>query len=90
MLCLTLISDLLPDFDRENIISIDVRPTHSMLRDTFLRLTDHRNLQVHHNVSPDSLLVLRAAQEVVQEPGFDQKLQLVEDRIEYLERTKAL
>jgi hypothetical protein len=82
------------ELDRLNIISIDVRslssapssrpsvPQHSM-----------RSTQVHHNVRPDSLLVLHAARQVCEEPGFDDVLDGVRarvDEIESLHRTREL
>ena len=49
--------------------------------------------QIHHNVTPDSLLLLRAAREVVEEDGFDDILDSVRDRIDEIEslhRTREL
>ena len=49
--------------------------------------------QIHHAVSPDSLLILHAAEEVVAEEGFDELLDSVRDRvdeIESLHRTREL
>lgn len=57
---------------------------------------DHVNIvsiDVHHNVRPDSMLILRAATEVVQAEGFDDLLQGVRarvDEIESLHRTREL
>jgi hypothetical protein len=52
-----------------------------------------RSTQVHHNVRPDSLLVLHAARQVCEEPGFDDVLDGVRarvDEIESLHRTREL
>ena len=49
--------------------------------------------QIHHDVSPDSLLILHAAEQVVAEEGFDELLDGVRDRvdeIESLHRTREL
>ncbi|PSR73768.1 hypothetical protein PHLCEN_2v10412 [Hermanssonia centrifuga] len=49
--------------------------------------------EINHNVTPDSLLLLRAAREVVEEEGFDEMLDDVRDRvdeIESLHRTREL
>ena len=49
--------------------------------------------QINHDVTPDSLLLLHAAREVVEEEGFDQQLDDVRDRvdeIESLHRTREL
>lgn len=50
-------------------------------------------MQINHDVTPDSLLLLRAAREVVEEDGFDEVLTNVRDRvdeIESLHRTREL
>ena len=78
----------LTELDRQNIISIDVRanPSHR----TFFSLIQ---TQVHHNVRPDSMLVLQAAREVVESEGFDELLDSVRDRIDEIEslhRTREL
>lgn len=52
-----------------------------------------RHAQIHHDVSPDSMLILHAAEEVVSEEGFDELLDNVRDRvdeIESLHRTREL
>ena len=49
--------------------------------------------QINHDVSPDSMLILHAAEEVVSEDGFDELLEGVRDRvdeIESLHRTREL
>lgn len=48
---------------------------------------------MHHEVRLDSMLTLEAAKEVVMEPGFDELLEGVRDRvdeIESLHRTREL
>jgi hypothetical protein len=50
-------------------------------------------LQIHHDVRPDSLLILHAAHEVVEEDGFNELLDSVRDRIDEIEslhRTREL
>ena len=50
-------------------------------------------MQFHHDVRPDSMLVLQAAREVVEEEGFDELLDSVRarvDEIESLHRTREL
>ena len=52
-----------------------------------------RSEQVNYNVRPDSMIVLQAAKEVVESPGFDEKLDDVRDRIDEIEslhRTREL
>jgi len=67
-----------------------------MTRPDFLEALDRLNIiaiDINHDVTPDSLLVLRAAEEVVEEEGFDQQLDDVRDRvdeIESLHRTREL
>ncbi|EKM53414.1 uncharacterized protein PHACADRAFT_125129 [Phanerochaete carnosa HHB-10118-sp] len=67
-----------------------------MTRPDFLEALDRLNIisiDINHDVTPDSLLLLRAAQEVVEEEGFDQQLDDVRDRvdeIESLHRTREL
>jgi len=51
------------------------------------------NIDINHNVHPDSFLILHAAQDVVEEEGFEEKLNSVRDRIddiESLHRTREL
>lgn len=50
-------------------------------------------IDVHLDVTPDSMLLLQAASEVVEEEGFGQLLQDVRDRIDVIEglhRTREL
>lgn len=50
-------------------------------------------MQIHHDVRPDSMLILHAAREVVEEEGFDDMLDSVRNRvdeIESLHRTREL
>ena len=80
------------DLDRNNIISIDVSPfffleLHPRNLMPFLRL------QLNHNIRPDSMLILQAARQVVEEEGFDETLDDVRERvdeIESLHRTREL
>jgi hypothetical protein len=51
------------------------------------------HFQVHHDVRPDSMLILHAARQVCEEAGFDDTLDAVRDRvdaIESLHRTREL
>ena len=51
------------------------------------------SVQTNHDVTPDSVLLLHAAAEVVEEDGFDDLLDSVRDRvdeIESLHRTREL
>ena len=51
------------------------------------------HLQINHDVTPDSLLLLHAAREVVEEDGFDELLDSVRNRIDEIEslhRTREL
>ena len=51
------------------------------------------NIDVNHNVRPDSFLIFHAAQEVVEEEGFEEKLESVRERIDEIEslhRTREL
>ncbi|KAF8484096.1 hypothetical protein JB92DRAFT_2762690, partial [Gautieria morchelliformis] len=67
-----------------------------MTRPDFLEGLDHANIisiDVHHDVRPDSKLILHAAREVVGEQGFDELLDNVRDRIDEIEslhRTREL
>jgi hypothetical protein len=50
-------------------------------------------MQINHDVTPDSELLLHAARAVVEEEGFDQQLDDVRERvdeIESLHRTREL
>jgi hypothetical protein len=51
------------------------------------------SIDINHNVRPDSFLILYAAREVVEEEGFEEKLESVRDRIDEIEslhRTREL
>jgi len=67
-----------------------------MTRADFLEELDRANIiaiDVHHDVRPDSMLILHAAREVVNEEGFDDLLDSVRsrvDEIESLHRTREL
>jgi len=67
-----------------------------MTRADFLEDLDRLNvinIDVDHKVRPDSMLILRAAMEVVEEDGFDDSLDSVRDRIDEIEslhRTREL
>ncbi|KAJ6624312.1 hypothetical protein B0H10DRAFT_2006782 [Mycena sp. CBHHK59/15] len=67
-----------------------------MTRADFLEELDRANIiaiDVHHDVRPDSMLILHASQEVVEEDGFDELLDNVRDRIDEIEslhRTREL
>ncbi|KAI0767071.1 hypothetical protein C8Q74DRAFT_1203613 [Fomes fomentarius] len=67
-----------------------------MTRTDFMDDLDRKNIiaiDINHDVSPDSMLILHAAEEVVSEEGFDELLDNVRDRvdeIESLHRTREL
>ncbi|PCH35614.1 hypothetical protein WOLCODRAFT_156317 [Wolfiporia cocos MD-104 SS10] len=67
-----------------------------MTRADFLEELDRRNIiaiDINHDVTPDSLLILRAAEQVVAEEGFEDLLNNVLtriDAIESLHRTREL
>lgn len=67
-----------------------------MTRTDFLEELDRLNIisvDVHHDIRPDSMLIMHAAREVVEEEGFEEKLNNVRDRIddiESLHRTREL
>ncbi|KAJ6589826.1 hypothetical protein DFH09DRAFT_216845 [Mycena vulgaris] len=67
-----------------------------MTRADFLEDLDRANIiaiDVHHDVRPDSMLILHASREVVEEDGFDELLDNVRDRIDEIEslhRTREL
>ncbi|KZP27612.1 hypothetical protein FIBSPDRAFT_948523 [Athelia psychrophila] len=67
-----------------------------MTRPDFLEDLDRANIiaiDVHHDVRPDSMLILHAAREVVEEEGFQDMLDGVKarvDEIESLHRTREL
>lgn len=42
-------------------------------------------MQVNHDVRPDSMIILRAAQEVVSQAGFDDMLDETRDRVDEIE-----
>ena len=51
------------------------------------------SIDINHNVRPDSFLILHAAREVVEEEGFEEKLESVRNRIDEIEslhRTREL
>lgn len=59
-----------------------------MTRADFLEALDHYHIvsiDIHHNVRPDSTLLLRAAQQVVAEEGFDDALDQTRDRVDQIE-----
>jgi hypothetical protein len=75
------------DLDRANIIAIDV--SHALAH----RCQVFKSFKVHHDVRPDSMLILHASREVVEEDGFDELLDNVRDRIDEIEslhRTREL
>ncbi|KAI0036151.1 hypothetical protein K488DRAFT_76181 [Vararia minispora EC-137] len=67
-----------------------------MTRADFLEELDRLNvisIDIHHDVRPDSMLILEAARAVVNEEGFDELLESVRNRIndiESLHRTREL
>ncbi|KAG5647094.1 hypothetical protein DXG03_001464 [Asterophora parasitica] len=67
-----------------------------MTRADFMEELDRINviaIDIDHNVRPDSMLILHAAQEVAAEEGFDELLENVRDRIDEIEslhRTREL
>ncbi|KAJ7244139.1 hypothetical protein B0H12DRAFT_1203639 [Mycena haematopus] len=67
-----------------------------MTRPDFLEDLDRANIiaiDVHHDVRPDSMLILHAARQVVEEDGFEEILENVRsriDEIESLHRTREL
>ncbi|KAJ7099594.1 hypothetical protein B0H15DRAFT_920319 [Mycena belliarum] len=67
-----------------------------MTRADFMEDLDRANIiaiDVHHDVRPDSMLILHAAREVVEEEGFEDLLDSVRariDEIESLHRTREL
>ncbi|KAA1470590.1 hypothetical protein DENSPDRAFT_775133 [Dentipellis sp. KUC8613] len=67
-----------------------------MTRADFLEDLDRKNIisiDINHDVRPDSMLILQAAREVVEEEGFDEVLDGVRariDEIESLHRTREL
>ncbi|KAI0262547.1 hypothetical protein BC834DRAFT_890694 [Gloeopeniophorella convolvens] len=67
-----------------------------MTRADFLEDLDRANIisiDINHDVRPDSMLILQAAREVVEEEGFDDSLDSVRariDEIESLHRTREL
>ncbi|WVQ86539.1 hypothetical protein IAS59_000252 [Cryptococcus gattii] len=59
-----------------------------MTRADFLEALDHYHIisiDLNHNVRPDSTLLLRAAQQVVAEEGFDDALDQTRDRVDQIE-----
>ncbi|KAL1668992.1 hypothetical protein GGF50DRAFT_110750 [Schizophyllum commune] len=67
-----------------------------MTRADFLEELDRRNIiaiDVNHNVRPDSMLILHAAERVVDDPEFQETIDSVRDRIDEIEslhRTREL
>jgi len=67
-----------------------------MTRADFLEELDRANIisiDINHDVRPDSMLILQAAREVVEEEGFDDLLDSVRERIDEIEslhRTREL
>jgi len=67
-----------------------------MTRTDFLEDLDRANIiaiDINHDVTPDSMLVLLAAREVVEEEGFEEALDNVRERIDAIEslhRTREL
>jgi len=67
-----------------------------MTRADFLEELDRANIisiDINHDVRPDSMLILQAAREVVEEKGFDDLLDSVRERIDEIEslhRTREL
>ncbi|OCF61028.1 hypothetical protein L486_00672 [Kwoniella mangroviensis CBS 10435] len=59
-----------------------------MTRTDFLNELDHYHvvsIDLNHHVRPDSLLLLRAAQQVVSEDNFDEDLDTTRDRVDQIE-----
>ncbi|WWC94615.1 hypothetical protein V866_001462 [Kwoniella sp. B9012] len=59
-----------------------------MTRTDFLNELDHYHvvsIDLNHHVRPDSLLLLRAAQQVVSEENFDEDLDTTRDRVDQIE-----
>ncbi|KAL1745046.1 hypothetical protein HDZ31DRAFT_63534 [Schizophyllum fasciatum] len=67
-----------------------------MTRADFLEELDRKNIiaiDVNHNVRPDSMLILHAAERVVNDPDFQETIDSVRDRIDEIEslhRTREL
>ncbi|KAF5380356.1 hypothetical protein D9615_004695 [Tricholomella constricta] len=84
----------------EDILELPVIPywrcRQIMTRADFMEELDRINviaIDIDHNVRPDSMLILHAAQEVVAEEGFDELLENVRERIDAIEslhRTREL
>ncbi|KAF4598672.1 hypothetical protein EYR40_007028 [Pleurotus pulmonarius] len=72
------------------------RSRQIMTRTDFLEELDRANIisiDVHHDIRPDSMLILHAAREMCEEEGFDDLLDEVRDRIDEIEslhRTREL
>ncbi|KZO90345.1 hypothetical protein CALVIDRAFT_603010 [Calocera viscosa TUFC12733] len=89
-----------PDGDRESGIAVPSIPywrcRQLMTRGDYLEALDHANIiaiDINHDVRPDSALILQAAREVCEEPGFERMLQSVRERVdevESLHRTREL
>ncbi|KAG9020697.1 hypothetical protein FS837_007961 [Tulasnella sp. UAMH 9824] len=86
--------ELIPEPELPGISYYEARQI--MTRADFLGMLDHLNIiniDTDHMVRPDSMVVLRAAIEIVEEPGFDELLDGVKDRIDAIEslhRTREL
>ncbi|EJD51379.1 hypothetical protein AURDEDRAFT_135079 [Auricularia subglabra TFB-10046 SS5] len=64
------------------------RARQIMMRADFIEELDTLNiiaLDTHHNVMPDSMLILQAARQVIEGYGFDAKLERVRTRIDEVE-----
>ncbi|KAF7428731.1 hypothetical protein PC9H_007961 [Pleurotus ostreatus] len=72
------------------------RSRQIMTRTDFLEDLDRANIisiDAHHDIRPDSMLILHAAREMCEEEGFDELLDEVRDRIDEIEslhRTREL
>lgn len=90
----TLNSDELPDLPLPKIPYGRCRQI--MTRADFMEELDHLNIiaiDIHHDVRPDSMLILHAARQVCEDEGFDEILDGVRDRIDEIEslhRTREL
>ncbi|KAG5342614.1 hypothetical protein C0989_012119 [Termitomyces sp. Mn162] len=85
---------LIPDCDDD--VMDEWRCRQIMTRADFMEELDRINviaIDIDHNVRPDSMLILHAAQEVVSKEGFQELLDNVRDRIDEIEslhRTREL
>ncbi|KAL1411457.1 hypothetical protein Q8F55_002413 [Vanrija albida] len=79
-------ADLMVDVDLPKVTFDDAR--RLMTRTDFFEGLDHDNIisiDVRHDVRPDNMLILRAAQQVVAEEGFDSMLDQTRDRVDEIE-----